>query len=73
MVQYHQRRRSSRKVNKHPDEIRIGACADYLIGKMKIDAIEEKWGIKRCNILYWIKKAGCFKLRYNHRVKGRSP
>lgn len=49
---------------KHPvfsRETRVGACADYLLGK-KTDYIREKWGVSAAIVAKWVKEAG-FQLR----------
>lgn len=46
----------------HSRETRVGACADYLIGKSGAE-IELKWGVKIPTVSRWIKEAGSFKLR----------
>lgn len=46
----------------HARETRVGACADYLIGK-SAGEIELKWGVKIPTVSRWIREAGCFKLR----------
>jgi len=47
----------------HAYEIRVGACADYLLG-VKIEVIARKWGIADSSLIAsWITKRKCFKLR----------
>lgn len=41
----------------YPDEIRIGACADYLLGH-PVKQVAYKWGVSNSIIVYWIIKAG---------------
>jgi transposase len=48
--------------HKHSDEVRIGACADYLLGKSYLE-IEGRWGVPISTVLNWIRKTGHFKLR----------
>lgn len=55
-------------MNKHPNakrypyRVRVGACADYLIG-VPTEVIRQKWGVKSTLVSYWIKQRKCFKLR----------
>ena len=57
------RQRKGPRIKKHPDEIRIGACADYLLGVSMKD-IERKYGLPDSTIVtFWIKKTGSFKIR----------
>lgn len=49
-------------------EVRVGACADYLIG-LSMNEIEHKWGTKSSIVSYWIRKRGCFKLRKKNRLQ----
>ena len=44
------------------DETRIGACADYLLGKPTSE-IEAKWHVSATTVSMWIKRTGSFKLR----------
>ena len=44
------------------DETRIGACADYLLGKPTSE-IEAKWQVSTTTVSKWIKRTGSFKLR----------
>jgi transposase-like protein len=44
-------------------ETRIGAVADYLLGKSYKD-IEFRWNVTHVTVLKWVRKAGCFKLRH---------
>ena len=50
------------------DEIRIGACADYLLGKSLQD-ISAKWQISASIVVKWIKRTGSFKLRRIHKSR----
>lgn len=43
-----------RRYNKYSDEQRIGAVADYLIGKLGTKQIEAKWGVGQTTISYWV-------------------
>jgi hypothetical protein len=45
-----------------PDEIRIGACADYIRGK-PMREIETQWGVSIGSVYKWVKSTGSFKLR----------
>ena len=47
---------------KVPDDIRIGACADYILGKPTSE-IEAKWQVSATTVSMWIKRTGSFKLR----------
>lgn len=47
---------------KHPADKRIGACAEYLLGK-PLSEIEFKYGFRPSIVSAWIKKTGSFKLR----------
>jgi transposase-like protein len=48
----------------YSSEARIGAVADYLIGKMKTTAICHKWGINDSSTLsQWVRETGHFRLR----------
>lgn len=52
----------------YPAEVRIGACADYLLGKSYL-WIEGKWNIEDMStVLNWIRKTGSFKLRNIHKL-----
>lgn len=53
----------------HARETRVGACADYLIGKSASE-IESKWGVKIPTVSRWIKEAGSFKLRRENVQRG---
>lgn len=59
-------KRRLRRVNKprqtYSAERRIGACADYLLGR-SLGEIELKWDVNPNWVLIWIKRAGSFKLR----------
>jgi transposase len=44
------------------DETRIGACADYLLGKPTSE-IEKKWQVSAATVSKWIRRTGSFKLR----------
>ena len=44
------------------DETRIGACADYLLGKPTSE-IEVKWQVSAATVSKWIRRTGSFKLR----------
>ena len=48
--------------HKVPDDVRIGACADYLLGKPTSE-IEAKWQVSTTTVSKWIKRTGSFKLR----------
>ena len=51
---------------KYPAHIRIGACADYLLG-MSCLKIVQKWDVATMGtVLNWIRKTGHFKLRNKH-------
>lgn len=56
------RRHRSTPQRKHSYEVRVGACADYLIG-LPVKVIEHKWGLPICSVQNWIRKTGQFKLR----------
>lgn len=45
-------------------EVKVGACADYLLGK-PLAYITHKWGMSHNIVSYWIKQRKCFKLRRN--------
>ena len=47
---------------KVPDDVRIGACADYILGKPTSE-IEAKWQVSATTVTMWIKRTGSFKLR----------
>lgn len=47
-------------------EVRVGACADYLIG-VPTKIIKQKWGVTTSIVAYWIQQRGCFKLRTKSR------
>lgn len=55
--------------DKHPDHIRIGACADYLLGK-SMHEIEQRWGVTIGCVSAWIKRTGSFKLRRIRKPRG---
>jgi hypothetical protein len=60
--------RQSTERRHYAPEVRIGACADYLLGK-SYQEIEGKWNIKDMStVLNWIRKTGSFKLRNKHSV-----
>jgi uncharacterized protein YjcR len=46
-------------------EQRIGACADYLLGK-PYTQISHKWNVKMETVYGWIKRTGSFKTRNTH-------
>lgn len=51
-------------------EVRVGAMADYLIGKMKVTAIAEKWGVSHPMISVWAHAiSDHFKTRHPSRRK----
>jgi transposase-like protein len=47
-------------------ETRVGACADYLLGK-KLAQISHTWGVPDTLIVHWIRQRRCFKLRNRRR------
>ena len=47
---------------KVPDDVRIGACADYILGRSTHE-IEKRWGVSIRTVSGWIKRTGSFKLR----------
>jgi transposase len=47
-------------------EQRIGACADYLLGKSYLE-IEQKWNVLMATVYGWIRRTGSFKMRQTHR------
>ncbi len=51
-----------RGVPKIPYDIKVGACADYLIGVPQ-DEIVYKWKVSHPTVVRWIKARKCFKLR----------
>jgi len=51
------------------DDTRIGACADYLLGKPTSE-IEAKWQVSAATVSRWIKRTGSFKLRQIHKSRG---
>ena len=51
---------------RHTAETRIGACADYLLGKPW--CVIDQWGVNRTTVAGWIRKTGHFKMRHTHRV-----
>lgn len=59
------KRKRPRRVS---DDIRIGACADYLLGK-PLGEIEFKWGVTNKLVSRWISRTGSFKMRYNTKPK----
>ena len=46
-------------------EVRVGACADYLLG-VPIKIIMQKWGIKRTSVHRWLSTTDHFKPRQQH-------
>jgi len=50
------------------DETRIGACADYLLGKPTPE-IMAKWQVSATTVSRWIKRTGSFKLRQIHKSR----
>ena len=52
-----------------PDDIRIGACADYILGR-PIQKIEERWGVRIETVIRWIKRTGSFKTRQSQAKRG---
>lgn len=50
---------------KYSYDIKVAACADYLLGKSYKD-IEFKHGIYASTVRNWIRKRGCFKMRQRH-------
>jgi transposase len=57
-----------RGIGPAPAEVRIGACADYILGRSMHD-IEKRWGVTISTVSKWIKRTGSFKLR--RKLKGR--
>ena len=55
-------------MRKKSDEVRIGACADYLLG-VKLKVIEDKWGVTGSQVCKWISRTGSFKLRQHETVR----
>lgn len=51
---------------KWPYDVKVGACADYLLGKSIAD-IAYKWGVSDTIVSRWIRNRGCFKLRRKRR------
>lgn len=49
-----------------PRDAIVGACADYLIGKLRLKVISAKWGVSDSSIIWHVRKAG-FKLRNKRR------
>ena len=54
---------------KVPDDVRIGACADYILGRSTHE-IEKRWGVSIRTVSGWIKRTGSFKLRQIHKSRG---
>jgi uncharacterized protein YjcR len=52
----------------YSDETRIGACADYLLGK-PYSHIEAEWNVPMATVHAWIKRTGSFKTRNTHAKK----
>lgn len=53
----------------HLYRVKVGACADYLLGQISLEAIAMKWHLPNKNIITkWIKQRGCFKLRRARKV-----
>ena len=46
----------------YSDETRIGACADYLLGRSHAE-IEQKWRVNMGTVANWIRRTGSFKTR----------
>lgn len=49
-----------------PRDALVGACADYLIGKLRLKVISAKWGVSDSSVIWHVRKAG-FKLRNKRR------
>lgn len=47
---------------RYSDETRIGACADYLLGRPHAE-IERKWNVDMGTVHNWIRRTGSFKTR----------
>lgn len=57
----------------HPYEIRVAACADYLVGD-PLKAIAAKYNLPEATIVSrWIRERGCFKLRNRDRKRRLHP
>lgn len=50
------------RILKHSYETRVGACADYLLGKSMAE-IEYKWKVSGSLVSHWIRQRKCFKMR----------
>jgi len=57
---------------KVPDDVRIGACADYILGKPTSE-IEVKWQVSAATVSKWIKRTGSFKLRQTRGPRNFAP
>lgn len=57
---------------KVPDDVRIGACADYILGKPTSE-IEAKWQVSATTVTMWIKRTGSFKLRQTRGPRNFAP
>lgn len=50
------------KNQKYSYEIKVAACADYLIG-LSYKEIEHKWNVPITLATRWVKERKCFKIR----------
>ena len=57
---------------KVPDDVRIGACADYILGRSTHE-IEKRWGVSIRTVSGWIKRTGSFKLRQTRGPRNFAP
>ena len=57
---------------KVPDDVRIGACADYILGKPTSE-IEVKWQVSAATVSKWIRRTGSFKLRQTRGPRNFAP
>ena len=48
----------------HARDARVGACADYLLGK-SLKEIYARWGVHHSALYEWVRAPGHFKLRKN--------
>jgi hypothetical protein len=53
----------------HPRDARVGACADYLLGK-PLKEIKATWGVGQAALYSWMRAPGHFKLRKRVREAG---
>lgn len=53
-----------------PYATRVGACADYLVGKSE-DEIKLRWGVSRTIVVRWLLARGCFKVSRRYRKSER--